>query len=180
MATETERATLAGGCFWCIEAPMEELDGVLDVTSGYAGGHTENPTYREVCSGTTGHAEVVQVEYDPERIAYEDLLDVFFTVHDPTQLNRQGPDVGSQYRSAIFTHGDDQQEKAAAYVDALDAEGGYDDDVVTEVKPLDTFYEASEEHQNYYEKNPDDAYCTIHAQPKIEKVREEFAEKLAA
>ncbi|EMA52030.1 peptide-methionine (S)-S-oxide reductase MsrA [Halococcus thailandensis] len=180
MATETERATLAGGCFWCIEAPMEELDGVLDVTSGYAGGHTENPTYREVCSGTTGHAEVVQVEYDPERIAYEDLLDVFFTVHDPTQLNRQGPDVGSQYRSAIFTHGDDQQEKAAAYVDALDAEGGYDDDVVTEVEPLDTFYEASEEHQNYYEKNPDDAYCTIHAQPKIEKVREEFAEKLAA
>ncbi|EMA47654.1 methionine sulfoxide reductase A [Halococcus morrhuae DSM 1307] len=180
MATETERATLAGGCFWCIEAPVEELDGVLDVTSGYAGGHTENPTYREVCSGTTGHAEVVQIEYDPEHIAYEDLLDVFFTVHDPTQLNRQGPDVGSQYRSAIFTHGDDQQEKAAAYVDALDAEGGYDDDVVTEVEPLDTFYEASEEHQNYYEKNPDDAYCSIHAQPKIEKVREKFAEKLAA
>ena len=180
MATQTEKATLAGGCFWCIEAPMEELDGVLDVTSGYAGGHTENPTYREVCSGTTGHAEVIQVAYDPERIAYEDLLDVFFTVHDPTQLNRQGPDVGSQYRSAIFTHGDDQQEKAAAYVDALDAEGGYEDDVVTEVEPLDTFYEASEEHQNYYEKNPDDAYCTIHAQPKIEKVREKFAEKLAA
>ena len=180
MATETERATLAGGCFWCIEAPMEELDGVHDVTSGYAGGHTENPTYREVCSGTTGHAEVIQVAYDPERIAYEDLLDVFFTVHDPTQLNRQGPDVGSQYRSAIFTHGDDQQEKATAYVDALDAEGGYDDDVVTEVEPLDTFYEAEEEHQNYYEKNPDDAYCTIHAQPKIEKVREKFAEKLAA
>lgn len=180
MATETERATLAGGCFWCIEAPIEELDGVHDVTSGYAGGHTENPTYREVCSGTTGHAEVVQVEYDPDRIAYEDLLDVFFTVHDPTQLNRQGPDVGSQYRSAIFTHGDDQQEKAATYVDALDAEGGYEDDVVTEVEPLDTFYEASEEHQNYYEKNPDDAYCSIHAQPKIEKVREKFAEKLAA
>ena len=180
MATQTEKATLAGGCFWCIEAPMEELDGVLDVTSGYAGGHTENPTYREVCSGTTGHAEVIQVAYDPERIAYEDLLDVFFTVHDPTQLNRQGPDVGSQYRSAIFTHGDDQQEKAAAYVDALDAEGGYEDDVVTEVEPLDTFYEASEEHQNYYEKHPDDAYCSIHAQPKIEKVREKFAEKLAA
>ena len=180
MASDTKRATLAGGCFWCIEAPMEELDGVHEVTSGYAGGHTENPTYREVCSGTTGHAEVIQVAYDPERIAYEDLLDVFFTVHDPTQLNRQGPDVGSQYRSAIFTHGDDQQEKAAAYVDALDAEGGYDDDVVTEVEPLDTFYEAEEEHQNYYEKNPDDAYCTIHAQPKIEKVREKFAEKLAA
>jgi peptide-methionine (S)-S-oxide reductase len=180
MATETERATLAGGCFWCIEAPMEELDGVLDVTSGYAGGHTANPTYREVCTGNTGHAEVVQVEYDPERIAYEDLLDVFFTVHDPTQLNRQGPDVGSQYRSAIFTHGDGQHETAETYVDALDAEGGYEDSVVTEIEPLDTFYEASEEHQNYYEKNPDDAYCTIHAQPKIEKVREKFAEKLAA
>ena len=180
MATQTEKATLAGGCFWCIEAPMEELDGVHDVTSGYAGGHTENPTYREVCTGETGHAEVIQVEYDPARIDYEDLLDVFFTVHDPTQLNRQGPDVGTQYRSAIFTHSDDQQEKAETYVEALDAEGGYEDSVVTDVEPLDTFYEASEEHQNYYEKNPDDAYCTFHAQPKIEKVREEFAEKLAA
>jgi peptide-methionine (S)-S-oxide reductase len=180
MATETERATLAGGCFWCIEAPMEELDGVLDVTSGYAGGHTANPTYREVCTGNTGHAEVVQVAYDPERIAYEDLLDVFFTVHDPTQLNRQGPDVGTQYRSAIFTHDDDQHETAEAYVDALDAEGGYEDRVVTEIEPLDTFYEAEDEHQNYYEKNPDDAYCTIHAQPKIEKVREKFAENLTA
>ncbi|WP_049902753.1 peptide-methionine (S)-S-oxide reductase MsrA [Halococcus agarilyticus] len=177
--TNTKRATLAGGCFWCIEAPMEELDGVLDVTSGYAGGHTENPTYREVCSGDTGHAEVVQVEYDPDRIAYEDLLDVFFTVHDPTQLNRQGPDVGTQYRSAIFTHDEAQHETAAAYIDALDAEGGYDDSVVTEIEPLETFYEASEEHQNYYEKNPEDAYCSFHAQPKIEKVREKFAEKTA-
>ncbi|EMA45415.1 peptide-methionine (S)-S-oxide reductase MsrA [Halococcus saccharolyticus] len=179
MANETERATLAGGCFWCIEAPMEELDGVLDVTSGYAGGHTENPTYREVCSGDTGHAEVVQVEYDPERIAYEDLLDVFFTVHDPTQLNRQGPDVGTQYRSAIFTHDEGQHETAETYIDALDAEGGYDDPVVTEIESLEVFYEASEEHQNYYEKNPDDAYCSFHAQPKIEKVREKFTEKIA-
>jgi peptide-methionine (S)-S-oxide reductase len=180
MATDTKRATLAGGCFWCVEAPLEELDGVRDVTSGYAGGHTENPTYREVCSGNTGHAEVVQVEYDPEVIEYGDLLDVFFTVHDPTQLNRQGPDVGTQYRSAIFTHNETQHEQAEAYVEALDAEGGYEDRVVTEIEPLETFYEAEDEHQNYYEKNPDDAYCTLHAQPKIEKVREQFSENLTA
>ena len=178
MATETERATLAGGCFWCVEAALEELDGVSAVTSGYAGGHTDDPTYREVCSGDTGHAEVVQVEYDPDTIEYADLLDAFFTVHDPTTLNREGPDVGSQYRSAIFTHSEGQHEQAEAYVDALDAEGGYDDPIVTEIEPLETFYEAEEEHQDYYAKNPSDAYCSLHAQPKIEKVRERFAENV--
>lgn len=178
MATETERATLAGGCFWCTEAALEELDGVSDVTSGYAGGHTENPTYREVCSGNTGHAEVVQVKYDPEVLSYDRLLEAFFIVHDPTQLNRQGPDVGTQYRSAIFTHDEDQHEQAEAYVEALESEGGYDDSIVTEIEPLDTFYEAEEEHQNYYAKNPGDAYCSFHAQPKIEKVREKFSENL--
>ncbi|EMA39613.1 peptide-methionine (S)-S-oxide reductase MsrA [Halococcus hamelinensis] len=176
MASNTDLATLAGGCFWCTEAALEELDGVEDVTSGYAGGHTEDPTYREVCSGNTGHAEVVQVEYDPDTITYERLLEVFFTVHDPTQLNRQGPDVGTQYRSAVFTHDEAQQETAEAYVEALDSDGGYEDDVVTEVEPLDTFYRAEEEHQNYYAKNPGDAYCSFHAQPKVEKVREKFGE----
>ncbi len=178
MATETERATLAGGCFWCTEAALEELDGVSDVTSGYAGGHTENPTYRAVCSGNTGHAEVVQVEYDSTTLSYDRLLEAFFIVHDPTQLNRQGPDVGTQYRSAIFTHDEDQREQAEAYVEALESEGGYDDSIVTEIEPLDTFYEAEEEHQNYYAKNPGDTYCSYHAQPKIEKVREKFAEKV--
>jgi peptide-methionine (S)-S-oxide reductase len=174
------RATFGGGCFWCIEAAVQELGGVESVTSGYAGGETEDPTYKAVCSGTTGHAEVVQVEFDPAVITYEELLEVFFTVHDPTQLNRQGPDVGSQYRSIVLYHDDDQRQTAAAYVEALDEDGGYDDDVVTELEPLETFYEAEEYHQDYFAKNPGDAYCRMHAQPKVEKVRERFAERLAA
>lgn len=173
----TEIATLGGGCFWCIEAAFKELDGVESVTSGYAGGNVADPTYEQVCSGNTGHAEVIQVEYDPETIAYPELLRVFFTVHDPTQLNRQGPDVGSQYRSAIFTHGDDQQEQAERFIDELEAEGAFDDDIVTEVETLKAFYEAEEYHQDYYEKNPADGYCTMHAEPKIQKVREKFGTK---
>jgi len=172
----TETATLGGGCFWCVEAAFEELTGVESAVSGYAGGETEDPTYREVCSGTTGHAEVVQVEYDPDVLGYDDVLEVFFTVHDPTQLNRQGPDVGSQYRSIVLAHDDDQLAAARRYVEALDEAGGYDDEVVTEVERLETFYRAEEKHQNYFEKNPNDAYCTMHAQPKVEKVRETFAE----
>jgi len=179
MAT-TETATVGGGCFWCVEAAFEELDGVERVTSGYAGGHTDDPSYRGVCSGTTGHAEVVQVEYDPDALSYEEILEVFFTVHDPTQLNRQGPDVGSQYRSIVLTHDDDQHAAATEYVAALDEEGGYDDDVVTEIEPLETFYRAEEKHQDYFAKNPADAYCTMHAQPKVEKVRERFREKVTA
>ncbi|ELZ53802.1 MULTISPECIES: peptide-methionine (S)-S-oxide reductase MsrA [Halorubrum] len=178
--TDTETATVGGGCFWCTEAAFKELDGVESVTSGYAGGHAEDPTYREVCTGNTGHAEVIQVEYDPDALSYGDVLEIFFTVHDPTQLNRQGPDVGSQYRSIILTHDDDQHEAATRYVEALDEEGGYDDDVVTEVEPLETFYRAEEKHQDYFEKNPEDAYCSMHAQPKIEKVRERFREKVTA
>jgi peptide-methionine (S)-S-oxide reductase len=173
---DTQRATFGGGCFWCIEAAFKELDGVSEVVSGYAGGHTDDPTYREVCSETTGHAEVVQVAYDPAVISYEDLLEVFFTVHDPTQLNRQGPDVGTQYRSIVLTHDDDQHRLAAAYIETLDEE--YDDDIVTELEPLETFYAAEEYHQDYFEKNPDDAYCNFHAAPKVEKVREQFAEKV--
>jgi peptide-methionine (S)-S-oxide reductase len=178
--TDTETATVGGGCFWCVEAAFKELDGVERVTSGYAGGRVEDPTYREVCSGNTGHAEVVQVEYDPEALSYEEILEVFFTVHDPTQLNRQGPDVGSQYRSIVLYHDDEQRRLAEEYVAALDEEGGYDDDVVTEVERLETFYRAEEKHQDYFEKNPADAYCTMHAQPKVEKVRERFREKVKA
>ena len=174
----TEKATFGGGCFWCIEAAFEELDGVESVTSGYAGGHVEDPSYREVCSGNTGHAEVVQVEYDPDVVSYEGLLEVFFTVHDPTQRNRQGPDVGTQYRSIILYHDGRQRELAAGYIDALDEEGGYDDPVVTELEPLERFWRAEEKHQSYFDKNPSDAYCQMHAQPKIEKVREKFREKV--
>ncbi|MFB6163871.1 MAG: peptide-methionine (S)-S-oxide reductase MsrA [Haloarculaceae archaeon] len=171
-------ATFGGGCFWCVEAAFEELAGVTDVTSGYAGGHVADPTYEQVCSGQTGHAEVVQLTYDPDVVSYDELLEVFFTIHDPTQLNRQGPDVGSQYRSIVLTHDDDQRETAEAYVEALDAEGGYDDPVVTEVEPLETFYRAEEYHQDYFAKNPNDAYCTMHARPKVEKVREAFSRKV--
>jgi len=176
----TSTATLGGGCFWCVEAAFKEIEGVHEVTSGYAGGHAENPSYREVCAGSTGHAEVVRLEYDPDVITYEELLEVFFTVHDPTQLNRQGPDVGTQYRSIVLYHDDEQRELAESYVEALDDEGGYDDDVVTEVEPLETFYRAEEKHQDYFEKNPNDAYCSMHAQPKIEKVREKFRENVRA
>jgi peptide-methionine (S)-S-oxide reductase len=174
--TEPDYATFGGGCFWCVEAALKELGGVSEVTSGYAGGDTENPTYKAVCSGKTGHAEVVQVEYDPDVISYEELLEVFFAVHDPTQLNRQGPDVGSQYRSIVLYHDDEQRRLAEAYVEALDEE--YDDSVVTELEPLETFYEAEAYHQDYFEKNPNDAYCNFHARPKVEKVREKFAAKV--
>ena len=172
----TETATFGGGCFWCVEAAFKELDGVESVVSGYAGGHVEDPTYEAVCSGETGHAEVVRVEYDPDAIAYDDLLEVFFAVHDPTQLNRQGPDVGTQYRSIVLYEDDEQRRQADAYLEALDEE--YDDDVVTELEPLEEFYEAEEYHQDYFEKNPNDAYCNMHARPKVQKVREKFEEKV--
>jgi peptide-methionine (S)-S-oxide reductase len=173
----TRTATLAGGCFWCIEAAMKELDGVVSVTSGYAGGHVADPTYEQVTTGETGHAEAVQIEYDPEVVSYEALLAVFFTIHDPTTLNRQGPDVGSQYRSAVFTHDETQREAVEEFIDRLAAEGAYDgDDIVTEVEPLEAFYVAEEYHQDYYEKNPDDRYCSVYAEPKVKKVREQFAD----
>ena len=172
----TRKATFGGGCFWCTEAAFEAVEGIERVTSGYAGGHVDDPSYRAVCAGRTGHAEVVQLEYDPDVVGSDELLEVFFTVHDPTQLNRQGPDVGSQYRSIVLTHDDGQREATEAYIDALEAEGGYDDEIVTEVEPLETFWRAEEKHQNYFEKNPRDAYCRMHAQPKVQKVREKFAE----
>jgi peptide-methionine (S)-S-oxide reductase len=174
----TELATFGGGCFWCVEAAFEEVDGVESVTSGYAGGETADPSYREVCTGRSGHAEVVQVEYDPERVAYLDLLEIFFTIHDPTTKDRQGPDVGSQYRSIVLSHDERQHELAQEFVADLEAEGLYDG-IVTEIEPLEEFYRAEEKHQDYFEKNPNDAYCQIHAAPKVEKVRQKFGDRMA-
>ncbi len=170
--TSSKQATFGGGCFWCVEAAFKEIDGVQSVTSGYAGGDVADPSYRAVCSGDTGHAEVVQLTYDPTMTSYETLLEVFFTVHDPTQVNRQGPDVGSQYRSIILYHDDEQHQQAAAYMDAIAAD--YTDALATELVPLETFYPAEEYHQDYFEKNPQDAYCQMHAQPKVETVRSRF------
>ena len=172
-------ATFAGGCFWCVEAVFDELSGVESVTSGYAGGHVEAPTYEEVCSGTTGHAEVVQVAFDPDVVSYRDLLEVFFAVHDPTTVDREGPDVGSQYRSAVYYHDEAQREAVEAYVDELESAGVYDG-IVTEIEPLETFYEAEEYHQDYFAKNPNQPYCAIQIPPKLEKGREKFADKLVA
>jgi peptide-methionine (S)-S-oxide reductase len=173
----TETATLGGGCFWCIEAALKELRGVESVTSGYAGGHVDDPSYRAVCRGQTGHAEVVQVEFDPDAISYRDLLEVFFTIHTPTTLNREGPDVGSQYRSAIYHHDDDQRQVAEAVIE--DLKPLFDDEIVTELEPLETFYRAEEKHQDYYEKHPRDTYCTVNIDPKLSKIREKHAELLA-
>ena len=177
--TTTETATFGGGCFWCIEAAFKELDGITDVTSGYAGGDVPNPSYEAVCNGTTGHAEVVQVTFETAVLDYEDLLEVFFTVHDPTTVDRQGPDVGSQYRSAIYTESDEQQRLAERFVDELESAEAFDDPIVTEVEPLDTFYEAEAYHQDYFEKNPNQPYCAVNVAPKVKKVREKFADKLA-
>jgi len=174
----TEKATFGGGCFWCVEAAFERVRGVEAVVSGYAGGHVADPTYGQVCSGTTGHAEVVQVAYDPDAIDYEDLLEVFFTIHDPTTEDRQGPDVGSQYRSAVYYHDDEQRRAVEAYVDHLEATGEHDG-IVTEIAPLDTFYRAEEKHQSYYEKHPNQPYCRMQIPPKLEKIEEKHADKLA-
>lgn len=173
-------ATLGGGCFWCLEAVYDRLEGVASVTSGYAGGHTSNPTYRRVCSGTTGHAEVVQIEYDPAVISYRDLLEVFFTIHDPTTKNRQGADVGPQYRSIILYHDDAQRAAAEALIQELEAENVFDDSIVTEVEPLETFYPAEEHHQDYYEKNSTQPYCQAVITPKVNKLRRKHADRLKA
>jgi len=177
MTDDHATATLAGGCFWCLEAPFQELDGVHSVTSGYCGGDVPDPTYDDVCSGSTGHAEAVQIAYDPDRLSYGDLLEVFFALHNPTTEDRQGPDVGSQYRSAIFYHDDEQRELAEATIDRL--ADAYDDPIVTEVEPLETFYEAEDYHQDYYANNPERAYCQMQIRPKLQKVREKFAERVA-
>ncbi|HYT64330.1 MAG TPA: peptide-methionine (S)-S-oxide reductase MsrA [Gemmatimonadales bacterium] len=176
----TELATLAGGCFWCLEAVFEQLRGIRKVTSGYAGGHVPNPTYEAVCTGTTGHAEVVQVEFDPNEISYWDLLGVFFTLHDPTTLDRQGGDVGTQYRSAIFYHDDEQRRTAEEVIKELAAEHVFDDPIVTKIEPLVAFYPAEEYHREYYRRNPNQPYCRAVIAPKVAKLRTKYLQKLKA
>lgn len=173
---QTEIATLGGGCFWCIEAVFQELNGVLKVESGYAGGHVKNPSYREVCAGTTGHAEVAQITFDPAVVSFKEILEVFFTVHDPTTPNQQGNDIGTQYRSAIFYHTPEQKTIAEAAV--LAAAELWDAKVVTQVEPLTQFYKAEAYHQNYYKDNPNQPYCVYVVGPKVKKFREKFQEKL--
>ncbi len=171
-------ATLAGGCFWCLEAVYNEMRGVESVVSGYTGGHDPDPTYEAVCSGTTGHAEVVQIAYDPDMVSFRELLEVFFTIHDPTTLNRQGNDVGTQYRSAIYYHDEEQRLIADEVIEEMTVAGVWDDPIVTEVTALDTFYEAEEYHQRYFEKNPFQPYCFVVVRPKVSKFRKKFVSKL--
>jgi len=176
--TSHDTATLAGGCFWCLEAAFLELKGVEDVASGYAGGTVPHPSYEQVCTGRTGHAEVVQVRFDPSVISFRDLLEVFFTIHDPTTLNRQGPDHGTQYRSAVFYHSPEQQATAEQVIAALEAERIWADPIVTQVVPLETFYPAEEYHRDYFRRNPGQGYCQIVIAPKVAKVRKKYFERL--
>lgn len=176
----TEQATLAGGCFWCLEAVYEQLQGVEKVVSGYAGGHVSDPSYEQVCTGATGHAEVVQITFDPAVVSYRDLLDVFFTIHDPTALNRQGADVGTQYRSAIFTHDAQQRAIAEQAIKDISASGLWRDPIVTEVTALDRFYPAEDYHQHYFQRNPQQGYCRVVIAPKVAKFRKQYLDRLKA
>lgn len=173
-----KKATLGGGCFWCVEAVFDRLQGVERVVSGYAGGHTPEPSYRQVTSGTTGHAEVVQITYDPEAVSYRTLLEVFFTTHDPTTLNRQGADRGTQYRSIVLYHDEEQRQTAEAVREAM--ADVWDDPIVTEIAPLDAFYEAEAYHQNYFETHAAQPYCQAVIAPKVAKLRKEHLDKLKA
>jgi peptide-methionine (S)-S-oxide reductase len=172
-----ETATLAGGCFWCLEAVYDEMQGVASVESGYMGGRTPNPSYRDVCSGTTGHAEVVQLRFDPAIAPFRDLLEVFFAIHDPTTKDRQGNDVGTQYRSAIFYHSDEQRRAAEELIRELEAEKVWRAPIVTEVVPASEFYRAEDYHQDYFRNNPNQPYCAYVVAPKVGKFREKFAQK---
>ncbi len=174
-----ETATLGGGCFWCVDTIFRELQGVEKVESGYAGGRTANPTYRDVCSGMTGHAEVVQVTFDPSVLSFRDLLRVFFTVHDPTTPDRQGADIGTQYRSIILYHSDEQRETAKQVIDELNREKVWDDPIVTQLVPFTTFYSAEKYHQDYYSQNPNQPYCQIVIAPKVAKFRKAYLDRLA-
>ncbi|MDQ7843181.1 MAG: peptide-methionine (S)-S-oxide reductase MsrA [Armatimonadota bacterium] len=173
-----EVATLAGGCFWCLEAVFDQLEGVLDVVSGYSGGHVPNPSYKQVCTGETGHAEVVQVTFDPDVLSYRDLLKVFFTIHDPTTVNRQGGDIGTQYRSAIFTHSAEQERIAREVIAELNEERIWEDPIVTEVVPFQVFYPAEDYHQEYFARNPDQPYCRMVIAPKVAKFRGQYLNRL--
>lgn len=174
----TKIATLAGGCFWCLEAVFDDVVGVQSVESGYAGGHVDNPDYRAVCTGMTGHAEVVQVTFDPGAISYKELLEIFFAIHDPTTLNRQGADVGAQYRSAIFYHDEEQRTIAMRLIQELDAQGIWKHPIVTQVEKLEKFYPAEDYHQEYFARNPSQPYCQAVVAPKVAKFRRNFLPKL--
>jgi peptide-methionine (S)-S-oxide reductase len=175
---KTDTATLGTGCFWCTEAIFQQMDGVLKVTSGYSGGQTANPTYKDICTGTTGHAEVVQVVFDPSKVTFDELLEVFWQTHDPTTLNKQGNDVGTQYRSVVFYHDNEQKEKAAKYKAELDKSGAFDKPIVTEISPYSTFYSAEGYHQDYYNNNGSEPYCYFVIRPKLEKFQKVFKNKL--
>ena len=174
----TEVATLAGGCFWCLEAIFKEVDGVENVTSGYTGGTTVNPTYQEVCTGTTGHAEAVQLTFNPGKISYREILQIFFSVHDPTTLNRQGEDVGTQYRSAIFYHDDRQRTVAEALTKELNEARLWRKPIVTQVVPLDKFYPAEDYHREYFSRHPEQSYCQVVISPKVNKFRKQWTKRL--
>ncbi len=180
MQSSYPKATFGGGCFWCLEAVYQEVAGIREVVSGYAGGHTANPTYREICGGSTGHAEVVQITFDPEEITYRELLEIFFVIHDPTQRNRQGNDVGPQYRSIILYHDDEQKVEAQKVMDEVNTSGAYEDSIVTELKPLESFYVAEDKHQDYYQNNAWQPYCQVVIKPKLRKFRETFSSKRKA
>ncbi|MEY3283063.1 MAG: hypothetical protein RIR86_1076 [Acidobacteriota bacterium] len=175
MSNNLQIATLGGGCFWCLEAVYQEVEGVTRVVSGYAGGQVENPTYQQVCLELTGHAEVVQITFDPNVVSFEQLLDVFFVIHDPTTLNRQGADQGTQYRSVIFYQSEEQRTIAAATIERLSKAGVWNSPIVTEVAPLTTFFPAEDYHQNYFRNNPFQPYCLMVVRPKVAKYREQFA-----
>ncbi|MGL4597062.1 MAG: peptide-methionine (S)-S-oxide reductase MsrA [Bacteroidia bacterium] len=174
----TDTATFGAGCYWCVEAVFVELKGVISVTSGFSGGHVKNPAYREVCEGTTGHAEVCQIVYDPAVVSFDELLEVFWQTHDPTTLNRQGADRGTQYRSAIFYHNATQKEKAEFYKKKLDESGAFTAPIVTEISAFTIFYKADDYHQNYYAQNGEQSYCQYVIKPKVEKFRKVFHDKL--
>ena len=178
MAKELETATLGGGCFWCTEAVYLELKGVESVKPGYSGGHVRNPTYQEVCTGNTGHAEVVQITFDPEIVSFEEILEVFFVTHDPTSLNRQGNDVGTQYRSVIFYHSEKQKQTAFKVIELLEKEKTYGKSIVTEIASFDAFYVAEDYHINYFARNKNQPYCQYVVAPKVEKFRKVFKEKI--
>lgn len=178
MKPNEELATFGGGCFWCVEAIFERVSGVISAVSGYSGGHVENPDYNQVCTGLTGHAEVVQISYNPDVVSYYELLEIFFKTHDPTTLNRQGADVGTQYRSVIFYQTEEQRQQAVEIIDELTEAGIYNDPIVTVVEPFEKFYPAEAYHQEYFENNPNQGYCRVVIQPKVEKFEKIFRDKL--
>ena len=178
MSSNIEKATLGGGCFWCTEAVFLEIEGVRGVVSGYSGGHVKNPTYNQVVSGTTGHAEVVQVSFDQETVSYREILEIFFTMHDPTSLNRQGADVGTQYRSVIFYHGEEQRKVAEAFIKEMNETNLFNLPIVTQLEPFEAFYEAEDYHKDYYNRNKNQGYSRFVIKPKLEKVEKKHKEML--